>query len=101
MIEKLIALEIFWRLFGALLGAILSNLAAEPRSWAGVVERLVFSVICGTVFAHAFGEWLGFLMETPDHVIAAACACSALGWFVAHGIIRMVQAGRFPGVRGG
>lgn len=87
--------DLSYRLIGALGGTIIALALIEPRSWRGLAQRAIVSMVSGTLCMEPFAEYIlrwPSPILSPSRIIAASCITAAASWWIAHGAIRLIQA---------
>lgn len=94
--------DVIARMIGTGGGAVLAlAVFEEPFTWGGIGKRVACSVVFGMLLSDPFGEdILGWSMIATNRIVAASCITAALGWWVMHAVIRAIQAGWIPGLKG-
>lgn len=92
-------MEWFWadiaaRLIGTSGGVVIAfAMSNDARTWNGLARRLLVSVVFGFLLAEPVAHRLGmpFFYGKPWEIVAGSCISAALGWWLMHAIIRLVQ----------
>lgn len=87
--------DLLFRLIGAVGGTIIALALMEPRSWKDLIQRTLVCLVSGILCVELVSEYvLGWTAEPlpPGKVIAASCLTAAGSWWIAHAIIRIINA---------
>lgn len=83
----------FSKLFGVVLGVGISMVMISPRSVKNGIYRAFVGTIMGFVFAPAMQNLIPWLRgDTPDIMVAAACATGFVVWFFLEGLARFLSS---------
>jgi hypothetical protein len=84
----------FYRILGAVAGAILPLLYIRPMNIRDALARFVFAGICGYAFYFVALDFFGW-PEVPNRIMAGAIMAGAISWFIAGAlIVRAVKQAR-------
>lgn len=90
----------FYRIIGAVAGAILPLLYVRPLNIRDALARFFFAAIVGYSFYFVPIDYLSW-PETPHRVMAGAIIAGAISWFLAGALIvrvvKQVQGGKTEG----
>lgn len=87
------AWEVVYRATGTAGGVIIAYaMSNDAKSWQGLRRRLYVAGVCGFLLADPVGDYLSWDMQSPRKVVAASCVSAALGWWIMHAIIRILQS---------
>lgn len=90
----------FYRVLGAVAGAVLPLLYIRPLNIRDAIARFAFAAIVGYAFYFVAIDFFGW-PETPRRVMAGAIIAGAISWFLAGAlIVRVVKQVRGEKVDG-
>lgn len=76
---------------GAVIGAALALIYAQPKTLAEFVTRSAFSVVAGFLFSDPLRDWLKWPI-TINYELASAALAAMLSWFVMGAVTRAIDA---------
>lgn len=90
----------YYRILGAVAGAILPLLYIRPINIRDALARFFFAAIVGYAFYFVALDWFGW-PEIPRRIMAGAIISGAVSWFIAGSLIvrvvKQVQGGKAAG----